>query len=221
VHLYAETWTPDSVTLERAISDLAGREFRATVDGPCGRPPLWANEIGFATAHGKTEQAQAGWWVRAIAGLASDPRIALIGIYEIKDLAPGRDVIGEAENYHLGLLRADGTPKLAFRTVRLLVHLFGQAIAPARVRVRRHAPADTGAPLEVRAFRRADGRLLLFAWVPPGRRPLTVDVELPSKVRRAASYTLDGTPSGIPVRQRVVPDLRVEPGAPRVLLIDP
>ena len=221
VHLYAETWTPDSVTLERAIRDLAGPEFRQVVDGPCGRPPLWANEIGFATAQGKTERDQAEWWVRAVAGLASDSRVALIGIYEIKDLEPGQEVIGEKENYHLGLLRADRTPKLAFYTVRLLVSLFGRPFEPARVEVRLREPRDDGTQPEVRAFRRADGRLLLFAWVPKAGGSVSIDVALPTSARAAQSYALDGTSSTRPVHGRMVDGLRVEPGSPRVLLIAP
>jgi hypothetical protein len=221
VHLYAETWTPDSVTLERAIRDLRGREFREVVDGPCGGPPLWANEIGFATAHGKTERAQAEWWVRAVAGLASDPRIGLIGIYEIKDLEPGRDVIGEAENYHLGLLRDDRSPKLAFHTVRLLVSLFSRPIEPARVQVQIRADSANGAPPEVRAFQRADGRLLLFAWVRKTGGPVTIDVALPVSARGAVSYALDGTSLSLPVHGRTLTNLRVEPGSPRILLIGP
>ena len=221
VHLYAETWTPDSVTLERAIADLRGGEFREALEGPCGRPPLWANEIGFATAHGKSERAQAEWWVRAIAGLASDPRVAVIGIYEIKDLEPGRDVIGEAENYHLGLLRADRTPKLAFRTVRLLVGLFGQAVEPAAVRVRLRSATVGAAPPEVRGFRRSDGRQLLFAWVSPSVGPATVDLELAEPAAGGVSYSLDGTPTPVALHGRVVAGLRIEPGSPRILLIGP
>jgi polysaccharide biosynthesis protein PslG len=221
VHLYAETWTPDSVTLQRAIGDLAGGEFRHVVDDACGGAPLWANEIGFATARGKTERDQAEWWVRAVAGLASDPRVALIGIYEIKDLEPGREVIGEQENYHLGLLRADRTPKLAFYTVRLLVSLFSRPIEPTRVGVRLHEPRDVGTRPEVRAFWRADGRLLLFAWVPKTGGPVTIDVALPSSARTALSYALDGTSFTLPVHGRTVNKLRLEPGSPRVLLIGP
>jgi polysaccharide biosynthesis protein PslG len=221
VHLYAETWTPDSVTLERAIGDLAGGEFRHVVDGPCGGAPLWANEIGFATARGKTERDQAEWWVRAVAGLASDPRIALIGIYEIKDLEPGREVIGEKENYHLGLLRADRTPKLAFYTVRLLLGLFSRPTDPVHVGIRLREPRGDGTRPEVRAFRRADGRLLLFAWVPKARGSATIDVALPSRARTALSYALDGTSFTLPVRGRTVNNLRLEPGSPRILLIGP
>jgi len=221
VHIYAETWTPDSVTLERAIEDLAGEAFGEVVDGPCGRPPLWANEIGFATARGKSERAQAEWWVRAIADLASDPRITLIGIYEIKDLEPGREVIGEPENYHLGLLRADRTPKLAFSTVRLLVGLFGQAIESAPVRVRLRGAPAARAPPEVRGFRRADGRLLVFAWVRPSGEPALMDLELPATGSRGVSYELDGTPSRVAVTGRTIANLRVVPGTPRILLIGP
>ena len=221
VHLYAETWTPDSVRLERAIRDLAAPEFLDVVDAPCRGAPVWANEIGFATTGGRTERDQADWWVRAIAGLAADPRVTLVGIYEIKDLAPGQAVIGEAENYHLGLTRADRTPKLAFHTVRRLVRLFDRpfTIEPADVQVRPPMPA--GPRPEVRLFRRDDGRQILIAWVPPGGALVTIAVELAAPARRAVSYGLDGVASTVAVRGRSIGDLRVAPGAPRVLLTDP
>ena len=85
--------------------------------------PIWINETGFATVPGKSERDQASWWVRAIATFLAHPRVEHIGIYEIKDLSPGKPVIGDAPNYHLGLTRADRTKKLAFYTVDLLTDL--------------------------------------------------------------------------------------------------
>jgi polysaccharide biosynthesis protein PslG len=221
VHLYAETWTPDSVTLERAVRDLAGPEFLEVVDGPCRRAPVWANEIGFATTRGKTERDQAEWWVRAIAGLAADPRVALVGIYEIKDLAPGREVIGEPENYHLGITRADRTPKLAFYTVRRLLALFDRPFTVERAGVKVHAPMPAGPQPEVRLFRRDDGRQVLIAWLPRGGAAVTIDVALAAAARQAVGYALDGAGSPVPVHGRTIRDLRLAPGTPRMLLIEP
>jgi polysaccharide biosynthesis protein PslG len=220
VHLYAETWTPDSVTLERAIRDLAGPEFLETVNGACGRAPVWANEVGFATTRGKTERDQAEWWVRAIAGLAADPRVTLVGIYEIKDLAPGREVIGEPENYHLGLTRADRSPKLAFYTVRRLLALLDRPFTVEPVDVTVHTPTGGSRP-EVRLFRRDDGRQVLVAWVPPGGTGATIDVQLIAAARQAVGYALDGAALPVAVHGRRIEGLRVVPGAPRMLLIDP
>jgi len=221
VHLYAETWTPDSVTLEQAIRDLAGPEFLDTVDGPCGRAPVWANEVGFATTGDKTERDQAEWWVRAIAGLAADPRVTLVGIYEVKDLAPGREAIGEPENYHLGLTRADRTPKLAFYTVRRLLALLDRPFTVERVDVTVHGPTTGGSRPEVRLYRRDDGRQVLLAWVPPGGAVATVDVRLIVPARQAVGYALDGAAFPVAVHGRSIEGLRVGPGAPRMVLTVP
>ena len=221
VHLYAETWTPDSVTLERAIRDLAGPDFLDTLDEACRGAPVWANEIGFATSGGKTERDQADWWVRAIAGLAADPRVTLVGIYEIKDLAPGREVIGEPENFHLGLTRADRTPKLAFYTVRRMLQLFSRPFTAEPVGVTVHPSTAARARPEVRLFRRDDGRRVLIAWVRPGEAAATIDADLITPVSRAIGYALDGVASPVAVQGRSVQGLRVAPGAPCILLIDP
>ncbi|MFL5578705.1 MAG: beta-galactosidase [Gemmatimonadaceae bacterium] len=220
VHVYAETWTPDSVTLERAVADLESPPFREAVDGPCGAPPVWANEIGFATARGRSERDQADWWVRAIAALAAAPHVTLVGVYEIKDLAPGSAVIGEAENYHLGLTRADRAPKLAFRTVRLMVSLLAGelAVADAELRV---APAAAGP--DVHLFRRPDGRQVLVAWARRGRPAATLDVTLPRAGAAATSYALDGTGTPLPLAGggTLLRALRVSPGTPRIVVVSP
>jgi hypothetical protein len=223
VHVYSETWTPDSVTLERTVADLAGRDFRETLDGPCGGAALWANEIGFATAHGKTERQQADWWVRAIAALAADRRVALIGVYEIKDLKPGSAVIGEPENFHLGITRADRTPKLAFYTVKMLVAQLAGDVTVDDADLRATA-RESGAtpPPDAHLFRRPDGRQLLIAWVRPGGTPVTLDVTLPRCGARATRYALDGKGSAVPLDGGTrLGALRVEPLAPLVVAITP
>jgi hypothetical protein len=220
VHLYAETWTPDSVTLERAVADLGSPSFRGVVDDACRGATLWANEIGFATARGRSERDQADWWARAIAALAAERRVALVGVYEIKDLAPGSPVIGEAENYHLGLTRVDRTPKLAFHTVRLLVaQLAGElTVADAELRL-----ASAGPLPDAHLFLRPDGRQVLVAWVRRGRAAATVDVALPRAGSAATSYALDGTGAPLPLEGggTLLRGLTVAPGTPRIVVVAP
>ena len=220
VHIYAETWTPDSVTLERSVADIGGEAFREAVEGPCGSAEVWANEIGFATSRGKTEQQQADWWARAIALLAADPHVTHVGVYEIKDLAPTSAVIGEAENYHLGLTRADRTPKLAFHTVRLLAGLLAGelTVATSELRV---AAREGRAPPDVHLFRRPDGRQLLVAWVRRGAPAATLDVTLPRCGGAATSYALDGRGTPLPLDAgRAVRGLAVAPGVPRIVVVE-
>jgi len=143
-HAYPETWTPADVDLERYLGPQFESGFVRAADDACGRRPIWINETGFATIDGVSEEAQAGWWARALATFASEPRIEHIGVYEIKDLAPDREAIGGTPNYHLGLERADGTRKLAFATVSMLAGMFnggGFEVVPVRVE-RREGTSD-------------------------------------------------------------------------------
>ena len=177
IHAYPETWTPDSVTVENYLAGLPA--FLARVDGPCGHPAIWLNEIGFATTAGRSERDQAAWWVRAVATFLAEPRVEEIGVYEIKDLRPERSVIGEPPNYHLGLLYADGRPKLAFHTVSALIRLFGTdslAVADRLLKVER--TAGTGR-IFAHLFRRDGGRWLLAAWTRDGDAVVRVNVAVP------------------------------------------
>jgi hypothetical protein len=190
-HAYPETWTPDSVTVERYLGDRFSDRFAAEADRTCGRHPIWINEAGFATVPGKTEEAQAAWWARAFATFLAEPRIEHLGIYELRDQRLDTPVIGDAPNYYLGLIRRDGTRKPAFETVKLLVRLFGRdsiAVDDAALQVEiRSGAADE---LHRHLFRRPDGRRILFVWDRRGHP--AVRLRLEQAVRQAVRWTLDG-----------------------------
>ena len=232
VHAYPETWTSDSVTVETYLGQDYAQHFLPAVDRACGPKPIWINETGFATAKGRTERDQAAWWARAIATFAATPRVEHIGIYEIKDLRPGSDVIGDPENFHLGITRADRTKKLAFSTVKLLAGLLSGPLTVANGDVQvtpaaaAGAPPDAGEPgarpPDVHLFRRPDGRQVLVAWVRRGARPARVDLTLTRPGGSATEYALDGTPS---VRSgfdgRVLRDVELVPGEVRIIAVAP
>jgi hypothetical protein len=191
-HAYPETWTPDSVTVENYLAPGYREEFLQRADQECGRKPIWINETGFATTPGKTEQQQAEWWVRAFATFLAAPRVEHIGIYEIRDQVQGTPVIGDAPNYYLGLIRADGTRKLAFDTVKLLVRLFGTdsiTVADRQLRVR----VTNGGTVELyhHLFVRPDRHQLVFVWARGGEP--TLDLELRRGGSRVTAYDLDGS----------------------------
>ena len=114
-HAYPETWTPPALTLEKYLDQGYPGHFQGTfvpwVDTYCGRKPIWINEAGYATSPGKTEADQANWWARAFATFLADPRVEHIGIYQIKERQKGTTVIGESENYYLGITRPDRAEK--------------------------------------------------------------------------------------------------------------
>jgi hypothetical protein len=118
-HAHPETW-PDTLAVEDYLGVDYRERFLGVVDSACGGRPVWINEMGFATTRARTERDQANWWARAVATFAAEPRVEHLGVHEIRDLAPTSAMIGEAENYHLGLTRVDRTRKLAFHSVDLL-----------------------------------------------------------------------------------------------------
>jgi hypothetical protein len=216
-HAYPETWTPPDVDLERYLGPDFDADFVRHADESCGTRPIWINETGFATTDGIEETAQAVWWARAIATFAAEPRIEGIGVYEIKDLAPDRDAIGGAPNYHLGITRADRSKKPAFDTVRMLASAFSRGpyvVQPPAVT----ASAGSG-ELFAHGFRLADGRQLLIAWAK--RAPLTVDLAPASKGARASERRLDG--GSVPFSAfdgTVLHGVSLTPGAVRIFEID-
>lgn len=190
-HAYPETWTPDTVTVERYLHDFGYDSFLEVAGEACGGAPIWINETGYATAHGKTERDQALWWARAIPTFLAARGVEHVGVYEIKDLAPERGAIGGAENFHLGLGDTLGRPKLAFATVRTLVRLLGVdsiAVLDTLLRTRVTSGAERG--VYVHEFLRPDGRQVVAAWTRGG--PATVVVRLPFGGEAAAAWSLEG-----------------------------
>ena len=190
-HAYPDTWTPDSVTVERYLGDHFADRFVAEADQLCSRHPVWINEAGFATVPGKTEQAQAAWWARAFATFLAEPRIEHLGIYELRDQRLDTPVIGDAPNYYLGLIRRDGTRKPAFETVKLLVRLFGRDSIAVEDALQVEIRSGAAGELHRHMFRRPDGRRILFLWDRRGRPAVRLRLEQP--VRRAVRWALNGT----------------------------
>jgi polysaccharide biosynthesis protein PslG len=210
-HAYPETWTPDSVTVERYLGDRFAQGFVAEADRMCGRHPIWINETGFATVPGRTEAAQAAWWARAFATFLAAPRIEHLGIYELRDQRLDTPVIGDAPNYYLGLIRRDGTRKPAFETVKLLVRLFGRdSIAVDDGALRVEGLSGAAGELHHHLFVRPDGRQLAFVWDRRGQPAIRLRFERP--VRRALRWAPDGTSRLWPVSAERTLDVRLEPG---------
>ena len=211
-HAYPETWTPESVTVENYLAGYPA--FVVAADSACGRRPIWINETGFATTRGRTELEQASWWARAIATFAATPRVEHNGVYEIRDLHPASDVIGDAANYHLGLTTVDRRRKLAFHTVQRMVALLAGELE-VRDAVLEAAPAG----VHRHVFARPDGRQVLVAWVPAGdsARSMAFPVIGGGELRE---YGLDGRVARS-ARGRSSGPIALSPGIPRVFELVP
>jgi hypothetical protein len=219
-HAYPETWTSADVVVENYL-DVRYRQFVRENQTRGEGEPIWINEMGFATTHGKTELDQANWWARAVSTFVADPDVEHIGVYEIKDLPPRKDVIGDGKNYHLGLTRADRTKKLSFYTVAMLKNLFGAEKITAADRELTVAVVDGQAgDLHWRLFKRSDGKQLLFLYDKIANP--TVSVTLKTAAKTAVKYALNGTVANYAnFDGRTLANIRLAAGNVEIFRIDP
>lgn len=212
IHAYPETWTPDGVTVENYFGDLEG--FASAVDDACGPKRIWINETGFATVPGRTELEQAAWWVRAVATFLAHPRVEHIGVYEIKDLPLDQPAIGDAPNYHLGLMRTDRTEKMAFGTIDMVTDLLDTGtiqVDSGDMRVK--VTQGNAGGLHHHLFTRPDGDKVLIVW-DTAASP-TLSIEVPG-IGRSIEYDIDGRPIDWDDTASVLSTLELDAGVPRV-----
>jgi len=143
-----------------------------------------------------------------------------IGIYEIKDQQLGTEVIGDTPNYYLGLIRRDGSPKLAFETIRLLVRLFhSDSITVADPLLSVRVTVGSAEQLHHHLFIRPDGRQLVFVWDKSGDP--TVELTLPAQVGAITAYAIDGRASPWKnVKGNTIRGIALQPGSVQIFQVD-
>jgi polysaccharide biosynthesis protein PslG len=219
-HAYPETWTSPEVVVENYL-DARYREF-VRDDKTVGEgEPIWINEMGFATTPDKTERDQANWWARAMSTFLADPYVEHIGVYEIKDLPPGKDAIGDGKNHHLGLTRADRTKKLAFHTVALLKNLLGvEKITPADGQLSVTVYEGQAGDLHSHLFKRPDGKQVLFLYDKTANPTLRVSLQRTG--RTAVNYQLNGAAANYAdFDGRTLDKIQLSAGNVAIFRIDP
>ena len=212
IHAYPESWLPADVTVENYLRQLDG--FLPVADKACGAKTIWINEAGFPTDPKRSERDQAYWWVRAVATFLAHPRVEHIGVYEIKDLAPNQQTIGDAINYHLGITRADRTRKIAFATIDLLTDLVDTgrlSVDDDAVRVVSGGTAP--GELHYHLFTRPDGDRVLFVWDRTTAR--IVNLQVPG-IRASIEFDVDGRPLGWDMEAAVLSHVTLVAGVPRI-----
>jgi hypothetical protein len=219
-HAYPETWTDTSVVTE----DYLGFEYRSLMREHNERgegEPVWINEMGYATTPGRTEEEQANWWARAVSSFLAEPEIEHIGVYEIKDLDPGVEAIGDDKNYYLGLTYKDRTKKLAFHTVDLLTDLLDTGtltVADADVEVILGEQSDKY--LYYHLFRRPDGAQVLFVWDRVNSPTVTIRLKTPGSSAEHYSLAGEATPV-LAFDGTTLKDIRLTAGSVEIFLIKP
>lgn len=224
-HEYPETWSRNNIVVENTLDDQYFDWWVPTINNDCEAEPLWINETGFAAPFdGSTEQDQAEWWVRAFATfLGADGEIEHLGIYEIKDLPQGSDVIGGDANFHLGLTYSDRTKKLAFHTVKMLISLFdvgSLTVAWQELSSTEVAGSKSANDYYEHLFKRPDGAQIVIAY--DKKNDVTVDLTVTDAGSSATEYALDGTSSTYgSFDGTTLSGVALANGTPRVFLINP
>lgn len=250
-HSYFETWSGEPletvVDYVNTIADIIAQYGNGQ--------SLWMAEVGYSTfrrpdgyvsdsywstydyEHTPPFQAVAMW--RTLTMLLATEKIAAVTWYEIKDLPPNENVIGDVNNRNLGVAYVDFKPKPAESALTFFTKFFGNKARciDAEVKVTRPIGSDT----HVHAFRMEDGSAAVVAWlktnvkgrVPAGKkgnlkdgRRESIAVEIPGAGSARATMFTElgvGTPyAGVVARdgRTVVSNLELTGGTIVILKIE-
>jgi len=241
LHSYAETWNAEPL---EGISDYLERAAELVRDHGEGEP-LWLAEVGYSSFRREsfvsewytarfdfehTQAFQGSVLLRVLAMARAAPAVELVAWYELRDLPPGTEVIGDHNNRHLGVLDASGQPKPAWAALTRALPLLSGPLRPITVRVRASSK-EAASRIEARAFQRADGQCLVVAWlatqrlsVPPGSARARFALDVSSSPGTARVFDAVGELSSelaYDARAPVVTsELALSPEQTKVIVID-
>jgi hypothetical protein len=133
-------------------------------------------------------------------------------VYEIKDLDPGVQAIGDDKNYYLGLTYRDRTKKLAFYTIDMLT------IADSEVEVT--VDEKSTKYLYYHLFKCPDGAQVLFVWDRVNSPTVTIKLKTPGT--SAEHFSLAGEATPYPEFDgQTLRDIRLTPGNVEIFRINP
>lgn len=174
MHNYYETW--QGLPME-AIADYVNTVYDIVQTYGDGKP-IWMAEVGYSSyrsgarvsdsysaryAYEHTAAYQAVDLVRRLATVLATEKLSAIAWYEVKDLPPVGETIGDVNNRHLGVARANHEPKPAERALRFFLELTAEPMQSidGEAAVTRPAASES----HVHAFEQEDGDVLVFAWL--------------------------------------------------------
>jgi Cellulase (glycosyl hydrolase family 5) len=184
-HSYFETWSGEPLEkLPDYINTLT--DIIATYGN---HQSLWMAEVGYSTfrrpdgyvsssymatydyEHTLRYQAVALW--RTLTLLLSTEKVAAIAWYELKDLPPQENVIGDVNNRNLGVAFVGYAPKPAAQALSFFNRFFGQKSASLDndVTVSKSLNSES----VVHAFRMGDGTVAVIGWLKTNIRGKVLD----------------------------------------------
>jgi len=185
LHNYYETWS------ERPVEQVGDNieAIASVIDKYGNKQALWMAEVGYSTFrqgsyvseayhayydYEHTPEYQAVDLFKCLTLAVAEEKLSAIAWYEIKDLPPTEEVIGDNfNNRHLGIAYPDFSPKLAEKALVFFRKLFG---IPYRnitesVAVQKQSDSD----VFYRSFEKEDGTVIVAAWIAtnvPAKRSL-------------------------------------------------
>jgi len=173
-HSYLETW--DGHPAEDIIDYV--HQVAEVVEKYGDNQPLWMAEVGYSTFryneyvsihynayydYEKSPAYQAVHLFKTLTMLLSTDKLSAIAWYEIKDLEPEDEVIGDVNNRHLGIAYTDWTPKPAKSALRFFNRLFSQPNRPIDnlAAVIRQDDSDS----HLFCFENEDGSVIVVGWL--------------------------------------------------------
>ncbi len=173
-HSYRETW--DGRPAEDIIDYV--HEVASVIERYGDNQPLWMAEVGYSTFRSngyvsihynayydyeKTPEYQAVHMFKTLTMLLATEKLSAIAWYEIKDLEPHEEVIGDVNNRHLGIAYVDWSPKPAQPSLRFFNRLFSLPYRSVteNLDIVTHERSDS----RVFAFEQEDGSVVVVGWL--------------------------------------------------------
>jgi hypothetical protein len=175
IHNYYETWA------DHPMEDIVGyvNEVDRIVSEYGDGQPIWMAEVGYSTfrngsyvsdgysayyEYEHTPEYQAVDLVRRITSVLSTEKLSAVAWYEIKDLDPGSETIGDfGNNGNLGVAYASYEPKPAQRALRFFNQLMSEPVRAIDSEIASESSEDSDA--HVHAFERENGDVIVVAWL--------------------------------------------------------
>jgi hypothetical protein len=182
-HNYYETWHRHPIeNIVNYVNELHEVIWRFG-DGQ----PIWMAEVGYSTfrKNGRVSDVYSAYYeyehspeyqaiqlFKTLALVASTGNVSAVAWYELKDLPPHEDVIGDNDNNrYLGVAYADHKPKPSAQTLVFFNQLFSQKNKNANNNIKIDRTA--GSESIVNGFENEDGSYIVTAWIQtnmPGKR---------------------------------------------------
>lgn len=183
MHNYYETWHRHPIEeITNYVNEVYDVVWRYG-----DNQPLWMAEVGYSTFrkgarvsdsfsayydYEHSPEYQAVHLFKTLALVASTEKISAVAWYEIKDLPPSENVIGDNDNNrYLGVAYPDHKPKPSARALQFFNELFSKKYRNANDKI--IVDRTIGSETVVNAFENEDGSFIVTAWIQttvPGKR---------------------------------------------------